>query len=314
MDILVVGSMAYDSVRTPLDSREETLGGSATYFSLAASYFAPVSVVAAVGEDFHRDDIETLRSHKVDTSGLYTVPGGSTFRWVAEYGEDYNEARTIDTQLNVLADFKPDLSPELRQPSFLFLANIDPDLQQEVLGQLDSRPKLVAGDTMNFWIQGKLDSLMTVVGSADTLMINEGELKLLTQESNLVKAARRLLARGPSMIVVKRGEYGAVCFTDGNIFAAPAYPLETVVDPTGAGDAFAGGFLGYLAGCDDTSIDSCRRAMIVGSVMASFAVASFGPDKLKGLTRDAIQERYQEFWKLTYFDPSGNGELPQRRS
>ncbi|MBI4339513.1 MAG: sugar kinase [Chloroflexi bacterium] len=311
MSILVVGSVAYDSVKTPAASPRESLGGSATYFSLAASYFAPVGVVAVVGEDFRREDLGMLKAHGVDTRAL-AQRHGKTFRWAAEYSQDYNEAHTLDTQLNVFADFKPVLSPEAQRPAFLFLANIDPDLQQSVLGQLEAKPRLVAGDTMNYWIQGKRESLRKVIGSVDTLMINEGELRLLTGEANLVKAARQVLRLGPAMVVVKRGEYGAVCFTEGNIFATPAYPLETVVDPTGAGDTFAGGFMGYLAAVGDLSLENLRRAMIVGSVMASFAVESFGTQRLASLSMGEIQARYRDFWRLTYFDGTGESLLPRR--
>lgn len=311
MNILVVGSVAYDSVRTPQHHLQESLGGSATYFSLAASYFAPVSIVAVLGEDFRREDLAMLQAHGVDTRGL-VEEHGKTFRWVAEYGEDYDEARTLETQLNVFADFNPVLSPEARKPTFLFLANIDPDLQQSVLGQLLEPPRLVAGDTMNFWIQGKGDALARVIRCLDILMINEGELRMLTGEVNLVKGARQVLRGGPRMAVVKRGEYGAICFTEGEVFATPAYPLETVVDPTGAGDTFAGGFMGYLAATGDLSIASVRRAMIVGSVMASFAVESFGPARLQALAMSEIQERYRDFWRLTYFDGTGDWTLPRR--
>ena len=312
MSILVVGSVAYDAVSTPGYSRKESLGGSATFFSLAASYFTPVSIVGVVGDDFRREDLRMLQEHGIDTSGLVKRPG-KTFRWVGEYGQDMNEAHTLDTQLNVFADFQPVLAPEVRQPAYLFLANIDPDLQQSVIGQLQSWPRLVAGDTMNFWIQGKAESLSKVIGSVGTLLINEGELRLLTKEPNLLKAARQVLRLGPTMLVVKRGEYGAVCFTENDMFATPAYPLETVVDPTGAGDTFAGGFMGYLAATDDLSIDNVRRAMIVGSVMASFNVESFGPDRLQALTTTAIQDRYRDFWRLTYFDGTGDRPLPRRK-
>ncbi len=312
MSILVVGSIAYDSVSTPNRMAQESLGGSATFFSLAASYFAPVSVVGVVGEDFRKEDLRMLQEHGIDTGGLIRRPG-RTFRWVGEYGHDMNEAHTLDTQLNVFADFQPKLAAEARQPAYLFLANIDPDLQQAVIGQLQSWPRMVAGDTMNFWIQGKPDALAKVIGEVGTLMINEGELRLLTRETNMVKAARLVLSQGPTMLVVKRGEYGAVCFTQDDVFATPAYPLETVVDPTGAGDTFAGGFMGYLAATNDLSIGNVRRAMIVGSVMASFNVEDFGPGRLQALTTTAIQDRYRDFWRLTYFDGTGDRPLPRRK-
>ena len=311
MSILVVGSVGYDSVKTPYGSRKDILGGSATHFSMAASYFAPVSMIAIVGDDFRPEDQAMLDAHHIDTTGL-TKTRGNTFRWVGEYGEDLNQAHTIDTQLNVFADFKPELDPRERQLPFLFLANIDPVLQYQVLQQMEQRPRLVAGDTMNFWIQGKAQALAQVIGAVDTLIINEGEAKQWAGETSLVKAARRILGQGPRMVVIKRGEYGAIGFNANEVFAAPAYPLETVIDPTGAGDTFAGGFIGYLAATDDLSINGFRRAMILGSVMASFAVESFGLERLASLTVSDIQERYREFWRLTYFDGSGDGELPIR--
>lgn len=312
MSILVVGVIAYDTVKTPVEIRHEVLGGPAVYFSLAASHFSPVSVTAVVGSDFHENDLQMLRDHEVDVTGVRRVQGGKTFRWVAEYGERFDEAHTLDTQLNVFADFKPSLLADARRSPFLFLANLDPDLQWDVFQQLDQRPMLVATDTMNLWINDKNDSLQKVIKISDTLLINEAEIKQLTGEMNVVKAAQQLLDQGPSMIVVKRGQYGSMFFTSGEVFAAPAYPLETVVDPTGAGDTFAGGFLGYLAGCNDISIDSCRRALIVGTVMASFAVESFGPERLSLLTGAEIEERYAQLWRLTYFDQSGDRKLPLR--
>lgn len=311
MSILVVGSVAYDSVKTPHGSRQGILGGSASYFAVAASYFAPVSMIAAVGEDFRQEDQALLEAHHIDTRGL-TKACGDTFRWVGEYGESLNEAHTLETQLNVFANFKPELGTRERKLPFLFLANIDPDLQYQVLQQMEERPKLVGSDTMNFWIQGKAEALARVVGSVDTLMINEGEARLLAGEANLVRAARHVLRQGPRMVVIKRGEYGAIGFTSDAVFAAPAYPLETVVDPTGAGDTFAGGFMGYLAASGDLTMEGFRRAMIVGSVMASFAVESFGLERLGSLTMSDVQGRYKEFWRLTYFDGSGEGDIPTR--
>ena len=309
MSILAVGSVAYDSVKTPSGSKDDTLGGTVTYFSVAASYFAPVGMVAVVGDDFRPEDRAMLEAHHIDTAGLVTARG-DTFRWVAEYGEDLNEAHTLDTRLNVFDGFMPKLTEKDMRHPFLFLANIDPDLQHHILQQMEKRPALVAGDTMNLWINTKAASLERMIGSVDLLMINETEARLLTGEVSLVKASRNLLARGPHTVVVKRGEYGALCFTADATFAAPAYPLETAVDPTGAGDSFAGGFLGYLAATGELSIEGYRRAMIVGSVMASFTVESFGLDRLSALTHADIRERYREFWRLTYFDGSGDGELP----
>ena len=311
MSILVVGSVAYDSVKTPSGSRENALGGSATYFSVATSYFAPVSTVAVVGDDFRTADRRMLEDHQIDIRDLQQAKG-NTFRWAGEYGENLNAAHTLDTQLNVFADFMPDLSAEQRKQPFLFLANIDPALQYRVLEQMEERPKLVGGDTMNFWIEGKAEALRRVIGAVDILMINEGEARLLARETNLVKAANHVLELGPHMVVIKRGEYGAIGFSNGSIFAAPAYPLETVVDPTGAGDSFAGGFMGYLAMSGDLSMQGYRRAMIVGSVMASFAVESFGLDRLSSLTAQEVRDRFQEFWRLTCFDGLGEGELLSR--
>ena len=307
MSILVVGSVAYDSVKTPAGRRESALGGSATHFSVAASYFAPVSMVAVVGEDFREADRAMLTNHGINTEGLVSAPG-ATFRWVGEYGENLSEAHTLDTQLNVFADFRPKLSAEQRKQPYLFLANIHPDLQQQVLEQMEERPRVVAGDTMNFWIEGDTAALHRVIQDLDVLLINEGEARLLAKERNLARAARGVLSLGPRMVVVKRGEYGAIAFTNDSIFAAPAYPLETVVDPTGAGDSFAGGFMGYLALSEDLSIQGYRRAMIVGSVMASFAVESFGLDRLSSLTVQEVRERFQQFWRLTYFEGLSEGE------
>ena len=311
MAILVVGSVAYDSIKTPHGDPHVSLGGAATYFSVAASYFAPVNMVAVVGDDFRPEDQRLLENHQVETRGLTRVKG-STFRWVAEYGDDLKEARTLDTQLNVFADFQPNVSADEKNLPYLFLANIDPELQLQVVQQMETRPKLVAGDTMNFWIEGKPDALARVINSMDALLINESEARQLSGEANLIKGARRILKQGPSMVIVKRGEYGAIGCTNDDIFAAPAYPLESVVDPTGAGDTFAGGFMGYLAASGDLTMAGLRRAMIVGSVMASFTVESFGLGRLSSLTTDDIRSRYREFWKLTYFDGSGDAELPTR--
>ena len=311
MSILVVGSVAYDTIKTLHGARQKDLGGSATFFSIAASYFAPVSVVAVVGDDFTPENQQVFATHKIDTRGLAKVQG-NTFHWIAEYSDDMNQAHTLDTQLNVLADFQPVLDPSDKAAPYLFLANIDPDLQHQVLQQMEERPKLVAGDTMNFWIQGKPNTLTRVINSLDTLLINDAELRLLSGEINVVKAAKHVLGLGPSTVIVKRGEFGAIGFTSEGAFIAPAYPLESVVDPTGAGDAFAGGLMGYLAASGDLSTTGLRLAMIIGSIMASFTVESFGVDRLSSLSIDDIRDRYREFWKLTYFDGSGNAELPTR--
>jgi len=313
MSVLVVGSVAYDSVETPAGSRSDALGGSATYFSIASSYLASTSVVAVVGEDFREEHIELLEAHRVDTSGIERRPG-RTFRWTGVYGtEDVNTRETLDTQLNVFADFSPKLRPEARRLPYLFLANIDPQLQMDVLGQMDGRPRLVALDTMNFWIDGNRAALAAAVESVDVLFMDEGETRSFSGEANLVSAARRILSLGPTTVVVKRGEHGVLVFRSGSIFAAPAFPLEHVVDPTGAGDSFAGGFIGYLAATGDLSEQGFRRAAVLGSVMGSFAVESFSADRIGSLTRQDVQTRFQTLTSLSQFAPLKNGEwLPWR--
>ena len=246
MTVLVVGSVAYDSVKTPTGSREDSLGGSATYFSIGISRFAPVSLIAVIGEDFQEQHIDLLRSHGVDVGGLLRQKG-NTFRWAGEYfSADLNARNTLDTQLNVFADFSPKLNAEQRRSPYLFLANIDPELQLDVLDQMEQRPELVALDSMNFWIDGKRQALNKVVGEADVLFMDEGEARDYAQEGNLVTAARSIMAKGPGAVVVKRGEHGVLVFSGDSIFSAPAFPLDHVVDPTGAGDTFASGFMATL--------------------------------------------------------------------
>ncbi len=300
MSILVVGSVAFDSVRTPSGFRDEILGGSATYFSIAASYFAPVGIVAVVGDDFPEEHLSFFHRRGIDTSGLQRRPG-KTFRWKGEYGLDLNSAKTLETQLNVFADFDPSLRSEHRTREFLFLGNIDPDLQRSVLGQMRS-PKLIVCDTMNYWINHKKDSLLKTLGLIDVLVINDAETKQLAGESNLIAAARRILALGPKTVVVKRGEHGALMIQPRSMFAAPAFPVEEVVDPTGAGDSFAGGFVGYLAATGATDEASMRRAVVFGSAMASFNVADFGPKRLGDLTYPEILARFREIQKMTAFE------------
>ena len=299
-DLLVVGSVALDSVTTPFGQATEVLGGSATYFSYAASFFTDVKLVAVVGEDFPKPHLMTLKDRGVDLSGLQ-VARGQTFRWVGEYGFDLNEARTVDTRLNVFADFRPSLSAAHRKVSLLFLANIDPGLQLEVLRQAE-RPQLVALDTMNFWIEGKRQALLKVLAEVDVLLINDSEARQLAREPNLIKAARAILALGPRTVVVKRGEYGALMVSDGSFFFVPAYPMESVLDPTGAGDAFAGGFMGYLAREGRTDPESVRRAIVFGAVMASFTVEDFSLNRLLTLKADEIERRYASFQDLVRFE------------
>jgi sugar/nucleoside kinase (ribokinase family) len=300
MPVLVVGSVAFDSVRTPFGERREVLGGSATYFSVSASFFSDVNLVAVVGEDFGPEHRKLLEGRNIDLTGLQTS-SGRTFRWKGEYGFDLNVARTLDTQLNVFAGFEPTLPETYRSSEFVFLGNIDPDLQRKVLQQVRS-PKLRACDTMNFWIEGKRESLLATLAGVDVLLINDGEARQLSGESNLVRAARAIRAMGPRVLVVKRGEYGALLFTEDSIFSAPGYPLEDPVDPTGAGDSFAGGFIGHLARAGDLSEASMRQAMIFGSVMASFDVEDFSLDRLSRLTQEEIRKRFSAFSKLTRFE------------
>lgn len=300
MSLLVVGSVAFDTVSTPFGRAEDVLGGSATYFSVAASYFTDVSLVAVVGEDFPEKHVTFLKSRNINVDGLERVPG-NTFRWKGEYGFDLNQAKTLETHLNVFQDFSPKLPESYRSAEIVFLANIDPELQLAVRRQVKS-PSLVVCDTMNFWIEGKYDALLATLREVDILVINDGEARQLAKEANLVKAARKILTFGPKSVVVKRGEYGAIMFGRDGAFAAPAYPLEEVFDPTGAGDTFAGGFLGYLVSTRNFTEASLRRAIVMGSVMASFNVEDFSLNRLKGLDIKEIEGRFREFRRLTHFE------------
>ncbi len=296
-DLLVVGSVALDSVETPFGKVEEALGGSATYFSYAASFFTRVRLLATVGEDFPAHYVRLLEARGVDVREL-TVAPGRTFRWAGRYGYDLNERTTLDTQLNVFADFHPTLSADLRRVPFLFLANIDPALQLDVLGQMAERPRLVALDTMNFWIDGKRPAVQRVLAEVDVATLNDSEVRQLAQEPNLIKAARAIAAMGPKTVAVKRGENGALMISDGAFFMVPAFPLESVSDPTGAGDAFAGGFMGSLASQNRTDATALRRALIYGSVMASFTVEDFSLNRLTLLRPAEIEERFAAFRDL----------------
>lgn len=300
MSILVVGSVALDSVKTPFGKREDALGGSGTYFSVSASYFTPVKLVAVVGSDFPDKHVKLLKRHDIDVAGLQRTPG-KTFRWKGQYTYDLNTAETLDTQLNVFAHFKPSIPAQYKDSKYVFLANIDPELQLEVLKQV-KKPELVACDTMNFWISSKKKALIKTLGHVDILVINEAEARQLADEKNLVKAARKIRSWGPKALVVKRGEYGALFFNKEQVFSAPALPLETILDPTGAGDSFAGGFMGYLAKCGDLSDKSLRRAIVFGSVMASFNVEDFSLGRLDSLKWPVIKKRFDEFKALTHFD------------
>ncbi|HWQ69386.1 MAG TPA: PfkB family carbohydrate kinase [Patescibacteria group bacterium] len=300
MSILVVGSVALDSVRTPFGDAKEALGGSATYFSVAASFFADVRVVAVVGEDFPEEHLAFLKSRSIDLEGLVRVPG-RTFRWTGEYGFDLNEAKTLETQLNVFATFQPEIPKAYTESELVFLANIDPELQRQVLGQVRS-PRLVAADTMNYWIGGKPEALQETLRSVDVLLINDAETRQLADEPNLVRAAQKVLGWGPTSLVIKRGEYGALMVQKGGWFAAPALPLDSVFDPTGAGDCFAGGFIGYLANTMNFEESNIRKAIVMGSVMASFNVEAFSLDRLRRLTYPEIEARYKVFKRLAHFE------------
>ncbi len=303
MGIVVVGTVAFDTVETPFGKGENVLGGSATYFSTSASFFSDVSLVAVVGEDFPEEHVSFLKSREIDLQGLQRIPG-KTFHWSGKYGYDLNEAQTLDTQLNVLLDFKPELPAAYRSTDVLFLANIDPELQLQVLDQVD-KPRLTACDSMNFWISSKPEALKEVMRRVDIVVINEGEARMLTGEANLVKAARQMINQGCKRLVVKRGEYGVLMFTTDTVFAAPAWPLEEVFDPTGAGDTFAGGFMGYLANTGDLSEEGIRQALVFGSVMASFNVEDFSLNRMKRLTYPEIEARYRSFKGLTSFRDLG---------
>ncbi len=300
MDILVIGSVAFDSVETPFGRGDDVLGGSATYFSTSASFFTGVQLVAVVGDDFPEEPRNFLLSRGVNLDGLQQRPG-QTFRWKGRYGYDLNEAHTLETHLNVFETFHPELPEHYRKAEYVFLANIDPELQLEVLRQVE-RPRLVACDTMNFWIEGKRDALVNTLAHVDILVINEGEVRQLAQEPNLVKASRAILALGPKTLVVKRGEYGVLVFSEHSIFSAPAYPLEEVFDPTGAGDTFAGGFMGYIAATNNLTETTIRKATVFGSVMASFTVEDFSLNRLRSLTWDEVHARFQRFRALTEFE------------
>ena len=299
MSILVVGSVAYDDVETPVAKRKRLLGGSATYFSFAASHFAPTRLVAVVGEDFDADHIELLRARGVDLEGL-EMAKGKTFAYGCRYEDDMNIRTTLFTHLNVFADFHPKLPRNYRDSELVFLANIHPDLQHEVLDQVQG-PGLVACDTMNLWIDTAFDSLERLLRRIDVLVINDEELRMITGERHVPRAAKRLLEMGPERLVVKRGEYGVVMFSSGGVFAAPAYPLEEVFDPTGAGDTFAGGFIGALATAGGFGEEAMRRAVVYGSAMASFAVEDFSLDRLMKLTNDELRARVRGFRDLTLF-------------
>jgi sugar/nucleoside kinase (ribokinase family) len=300
MSLLVVGSVAFDALETPFGKVDRTLGGAATYFAVAASFFTRVNLVAVVGNDFTRRDAAIFRGRRVDLRGLERAPG-KTFFWAGRYGANLNERVTLATDLNVFATFDPKLPPQFCGSKYIFLANIDPTLQRSVLHQVHGAPKLVALDTMNYWIERTPEALRETLRHVQVLMINDEETRQLSNEYNLLRAARHIFRMGPSTLVIKRGEHGALMVHDDSIFAVPGLPLEEVHDPTGAGDSFAGGFMGYLASAGRINDTTLRRAMIYGSVLGSFTVERFGLDRLRTLTRREIEARARHFHKLTRF-------------
>ena len=300
MSVLVVGSVALDSVETPFGSVTAVLGGSAIYFAAAASLFTKVNLVGVVGTDFPAEHIGFLAERGVDTRGLAVVEG-QTFRWVGRYDYEQNITQTLDTRLNVFADFHPTLPPGYEGSELVFLANIDPDLQYEVLSQV-SGARLRVVDTMNFWIRGKGESLSRTISAVDIVIMDESEVRLLAQSQNVIAAAKSILEMGPKAVIIKRGEYGSIMVSDTDYFVAPAYPVAQVKDPTGAGDSFAGGLLGYLDQAKEISPRALRKAIIHGTIVASFTIADFSIDGLRSLRRTDIAHRYQEFKSFTHFD------------
>lgn len=298
--VLVVGSVALDSVETPFGKADDVLGGSGTYFASSASHFAPVQLVGVVGDDYPLDLLQPLVERGVDLAGLEKV-SGSSFRWRGRYRHDLNAAETLETHLGVFSNFRPNIPDQFREAPFVFLANIDPRLQLQVLEQV-KKPRLVACDTMNFWIESRRPELVELLGHVDLITLNDGEARQLTEHTNLVQAARWILDKGPRHVLIKKGEHGAFMFTRDSVFFAPAYPLESVFDPTGAGDSFAGGFIGSLAASGDLSDASMRRAVVVGSAMGSFAVEKFSNGRLLDITRADIDARVREFRQLVAFD------------
>jgi sugar/nucleoside kinase (ribokinase family) len=308
VSLLVVGSVAFDTVETPFGRRERLLGGSATHFSLSASFFTDVRIVAVVGGDFGDKEMSVFKGRSINTDDLERIPEGETFRWGGRYEYDLNTAHTFETLLNVFADFKPKLSDESKAARMVFLGNIQPELQLAVREQVRGS-ELVALDTMDYWINSVPEQVKAVVSAVDVVIINDAEARRLAGEANLIRAARKILSWGPRAAVIKRGEYGAAMFTKESYFAIPAYPLESVFDPTGAGDTFAGGFMGYLASHEQVDDATLRRAIIFGSVMASFNVEEFGTERVQRLTRAEINQRFLDFKRMTHFE-----EIPFERA
>lgn len=305
MSLLVVGTVAFDAIETPFGKTDKIVGGAASYIALASSYFTQdISLVSVVGDDFPQDFMNTLKGHGVDLAGLQIKQGEKSFFWSGRYHNDMNSRDTLDTQLNVLADFDPIVPESSKNCEFLMLGNLMPNVQQKVLSQLTARPKLIVLDTMNFWMDIAMPELLETIKGIDVLTINDSEARQLSGEYSLVKAAQKILAMGPKALVIKKGEHGALLFNKEEVFFAPALPLEDVFDPTGAGDSFAGGFIGYLAKTKDISFENMKRAIIFGSAMASFTVEKFGTERLIGLSQKDVDDRVQEFVDLVQFDIS----------
>ena len=305
MSLLVVGTVAFDAIETPFGKTDKIVGGAATYISLSASYFTKkINLVSVVGDDFPTEAIQMLKDHRVDTEGLQIKKGEKTFFWSGKYHNDMNSRDTVDTHLNVLADFDPVIPKSFQDCEFLMLGNLVPAVQKKVIAQLNARPKLVVMDTMNFWMDNCWDDLIEAISQVDVLTINDAEARQLSGEYSLVKAAQKILKMGPKYLIIKKGEHGALLFDKTQVFFAPALPLEDVFDPTGAGDTFAGGFIGYLSETKDISFENMKRAIIFGSAMASFCVEKFGTERLVNLSQAEVDDRVQQFINLVQFDIS----------
>jgi len=302
MSLVIIGSVAFDAIETPFGKTDKIVGGAATYASLAASYFYKnVKIVGVVGEDFHQEDIQNFNDHGIDTEGLQIKKGEKSFFWSGKYHNDMNSRDTLITELNVLGDFDPIIPASYQDCQFLMLGNLTPQVQQTVINRLDKRPELIVLDTMNFWMDIALDDLLAVIKNVDVLTINDAEARQLSGEYSLVKAAKKILAMGPKYLIIKKGEHGALLFHEDLIFSAPALPLADVFDPTGAGDTFAGGFIGYLAQVGTINFNNMKNAIIFGSALASFCVEKFGIERIKNLSQEEIQARVQQFVRLSSF-------------
>ena len=303
MSLVVIGTVAFDAIETPFGKTDKIVGGAATYASLAASYFYDqTKIVAVVGDDFPQADIDDFAKHGISTEGLQVKKGEKSFFWSGKYHNDLNNRDTLITDINVLADFDPIIPESYQDCTYLMLGNLTPQVQQTVIGRLKNRPKLIVMDTMNFWMDIAMPELKATIAMVDVLTINDAEARQLADEYSLAKAAKKILKMGPKYLIIKKGEHGALLFHENQMFSAPALPLEEVFDPTGAGDTFAGGFIGYLANTDDISFDNMKRAIIYGSAMASFCVEKFGTERIKNLSSDELKDRVNEFVNLSHFE------------